>query len=386
MSKQIKVIKQTALLESESRIGKKKFWRKEAVQIGKDFFVRSEYWQVSKDGKEESKHTFATPHIVKPTNVGRANERNAKEQALFQLESDFKKQMDSGYHLVGKKIITEVILPMKANKFFDIKKNKEKKISYPVYGQYKFNGVRDLNKSSVGSWSRKGKFWDERCVEHLKFDTKGLTVDGELMLPHANNTFQESMAAVKKFRTKDEIIKGVLKPASKKLHYYIYDVVIEGMGFKERYAELKKLSKSFPKQVHLAKTVLLKNRKEVEDFLDKAIDLGYEGIILRTMDGEYEINNRSNSLLKYKRFIDEEFEIVDIVSGEGRDKGCAIFICKTKKGLTFKVNPEGSDAKRREYYRDRKKLIGKLATVRFQAWTDEGKPYIATMVEVRDYE
>ena len=45
MSKQIKVIKQTPLLESESRIGKKKFWRKESEKgdTGKESSLRVQF-------------------------------------------------------------------------------------------------------------------------------------------------------------------------------------------------------------------------------------------------------------------------------------------------------------------------------------------------------
>lgn len=379
----MKIIKKTETLQATAKTGKIKFWLEQVVTDGKDFYTQSEYWQTDKDGKE-SKHTLSVPYIVKPTNVGRANERNAKEQALFQIESDFKKQIDKGYDLIGKKNTKRKVLPMLANKYLE----KKHKVQFPVYAQFKYNGVRNLYETNEGAWSRKAKLFIPECVKHLKFDTNGIIVDGELMIPHSQNTFEESMAAVKKFRVKDEIDKKTneLKPASNKLWYFIYDCVLEGKTFKERYEHLKKLSKNFPKQVKLAETVILNNEDEVEKFLKSAIKAGYEGAIIRDMNGMYEVGHRSNTLLKYKLFMDEEFKIIDVIEGEGNRKGSAIFVLITKEGKTFHVNPNGNEKVRKQYFKDRKKLIGKLATVSFQAWTDDKIPYIAKNVVIRDYE
>lgn len=378
----MKVIKKTDTLQATARTGKIKFWLEQVVTDGKEFYTQSEYWQMDKNGKE-SKHTLSVPYIVKPKNVGKSNQRNSKEQALFQIESDFKKQLDKGYNLVGTKDSKRKILPMLANKYLDVKK----KVKFPVYAQYKYNGVRCLSQTGNGFWSRKGKSFG-KSVEHLVFDTEGIITDGELMIPHSQNTFEESMAAVKKFRMKDEIDKktGELKPASNKLWYFVYDCVIEGKTFKERYEYLKTLSKKFPNQVKLAETVVLNSENEVETFLKSALEKGYEGAIIRDMNGMYEIGHRSNSLLKYKLFMDEEFKIVDVIEGEGSRKGSAIFVLITSDGKTFHVNPNGNEKVRKQYFKDRKKLIGKLATVRFQAWTDDKIPYIVKGISIRDYE
>ena len=379
----MKIVKKTEILQAKARTGKTKFWLEQVVTDGKDYYIQSEYWQADDTGKE-SKHTLSVPYIVTPTNVGRANERNPKEQALFQIDSDFKKQIDKGYDLVGKKDSARKVLPMLANKFME----KKHKVTYPVYGQYKYNGVRCLSETSQGFWSRKAKPFIAECVEHLKFDTNGVIMDGELMIPHSQSTFQESMTAVKKYRANDEVDKktGELKPASNKLWYFIYDCILEGKTFKQRYEYLKTVVNKFPKQVKLAPTVILKSDAEVETFLKSALEQGYEGAIIRDMNGIYEIGHRSNSLLKYKLFMDEEFEVVDVIEGEGNRKGSAVFVLKTNEGKLFNVNPNGNEQVRKQYFKDRKKLIGKLATVTFQAWTDDKIPYIAKELVIRDYE
>jgi DNA ligase-1 len=113
---------------------------------------------------------------------------------------------------------------------------------------------------------------------------------------------------------------------------------------------------------------------------------GYEGTMIRDDSCGYDIGHRSNSLQKMKDFQDEEFRIVDVIEGEGSDKGCAIFICEAKNEETFRARIEGDRESSRETFRNRKNLIGKFLTVRFQAWTNRGVPQFPVGVDVRDKE
>ena len=45
-------------------------------------------------------------------------------------------------------------------------------------------------------------------------------------------------------------------------------------------------------------------------------DKGYEGIIIRNIDGMYEFGFRSDNLIKLKVFDDKEFEIVESPGGK----------------------------------------------------------------------
>lgn len=117
----------------------------------------------------------------------------------------------------------------------------------------------------------------------------------------------------------------------------------------------------------------------------KCTDAGYEGIILRNMEGKYEFGFRSNDLIKLKTFDDTEFEIIDVVEATGRDAGTAIFVCKCKGGK-FNVKPQGSRELRTEYFNNKKALIGKMVTVQYQGLSDDGIPRFPSAVSVRDYE
>ena len=115
------------------------------------------------------------------------------------------------------------------------------------------------------------------------------------------------------------------------------------------------------------------------------VSQGHEGIMIRDSMSTYEIGKRSNYLLKYKAFQTEEYPIVDVKEGTGREKGTAIWICKTGE-QHFSVKPEGTLEKRREYLTEKEKYIGKQLTVRFQNLTAIGVPRFPVGVVVRDYE
>jgi len=76
---------------------------------------------------------------------------------------------------------------------------------------------------------------------------------------------------------------------------------------------------------------------------------------------------------------------VDVKEGTGREKGTAIWICKTGE-QHFSVKPEGTLEKRREYLSEKEKYIGKQLTVRFQNLTAIGVPRFPVGVVIRDYE
>ena len=90
---------------------------------------------------------------------------------------------------------------------------------------------------------------------------------------------------------------------------------------------------------------------------------------------------------KLKKFIDEEFEIIDYTTPDtGKEVGCVIWICKTKDGKKFNVRPSGNYQERKNLYKNAKKFIGKMLTVRYQELTNGKVPRFPVGVAIRDYE
>lgn len=293
-----------------------------------------------------------TADIVKTTgvvgsekvSVSRTNVKTGYEKALMRAQTLWNNE----------KTKCTQILPMLANKWED----RQKYITEPFYVQPKLDGVR-LLVSNKGCFSRTGK--PVHGVDHLANGLKdGEYLDGECYAP--NKTFEEITSMFK------------MNPESLEFHVFDYfDLNRPNLTFEER---MKRVT---------VDTFHVKKKSEIVGYHDMFVSQGHEGIMIRDAMSTYEIGKRSNYLLKYKAFQTEEYPIVDVKEGTGREKGTAIWICKTGE-QHFSVKPEGTLEKRREYLVEKEKYIGKQLTVRFQNLTAIGVPRFPVGVVVRDYE
>jgi len=154
------------------------------------------------------------------------------------------------------------------------------------------------------------------------------------------------------------------------------------MTFEERWEKVKSLKNSHYEYVE---TTLVMLRDHVPMMHEKHVKEGHEGTMIRDKDSVYEVGQRSNYLLKFKDFQTEEYPIVDVKEGTGREKGTAIWVCKVGE-QHFSARPEGTLEVRRKFLEEKDKYIGKQLTVRFQNLTALGVPRFPVGVVVRDYE
>ena len=363
----MKIVKSSEWLISENKVGNKKFWRLHIVRDGEHYHTQTEWYSITTTGKE-SKKQLSEPYYAQPTNVGRANQRNSQQQADFEFDAIIKKQMDKGFHREGEKSKT-LPMPMLAHKF----KDNKSKVEFPVFVQPKLNGMRMLFDGDMG-WSRGNKEIIPEVIQHLKFDTDGFILDGELMLP-GNQLLQESMTAIKKFRPE-------LSPT---LIYHVYDVVDSDLPYAKRYQLIVDICRNAPKNVKIVQTELVKNEDDIMKYHKKFVKDGFEGTMVRFPEFPYEIGKRSYSLLKLKDFTDDEYRIVDIIDGDGSDRGLAIFQLDNGNGQVFNCRPEGSQENRAELYKERKKLINKYMTVRFFELSKDNIPIFPVGVGIREW-
>lgn len=293
-----------------------------------------------------------TADIVKSTGVvgtdnistSRTNVKTGYEKACVRAQTMWNNEYTRGTQ----------ILPMLANKWED----KEKYIAEPFYVQPKLDGVR-LIVSKSGCFSRTGK--PVSGVEHLARGLKeGEYLDGECYAP--NKTFEEITSIFK------------MNPQNLEFHIFDYfDINKPHLTFEERKSRIN------------VDTFLVKNKSEVKGYHDLFVNQGYEGIMIRDPTSAYEIGKRSNYLLKYKSFQTEEYPIVDVKEGTGREKGAAIWVCKVGDH-TFSVRPEGTIESRKELFNDKHTYLGKDLTVKFQNLTALGIPRFPVGIAIRDYE
>ena len=277
--------------------------------------------------------------------VSRTNVKTGYEKALARAQTMWNNENTKGTQ----------ILPMLANKWED----RQKYISTPFYVQPKLDGVR-LLVSKDGCFSRTGK--PVSGVKHLsKGLKKGEWLDGECYDP--DMSFEDITSA---FKT---------NPTSLKFYVFDYfDTNQPDLPFTER---MKRVT---------VETQLVHNKSDVKKYHDKFVEQGHEGVMIRDAKSTYEVGKRSNYLLKYKEFQTEEYEIVGAKTGHGRDADAVVWVCKTQDGQDFTVRPEGTIAQREEHYKNYKKYLGKMLTVRFQNLTTLGVPRFPVGVCIRDYE
>lgn len=247
------------------------------------------------------------------------------------------------------------ILPMLAHKYEDRKRY----LTEPMYVQPKLDGVRILV-NNKGGISRTGKVvpGTEHWGKNLK---DGEYLDGECYV-HGMDF---------------ESITSAFKTAPEKLEFHVfdyYDVNRPHLTFEERKSHVT------------VETQLVRRKEDLQEVHDAFAARGYEGIMIRNPRSAYEPGKRSNGLLKMKMFETDEFEIVGVHEGTGRDIGTPIWECRTKGGDVFSVRPEGSMESRREAFARRKEIVGKMLTVRYQNMTVAGVPRFPVGIVVRDYE
>jgi DNA ligase-1 len=364
------IIYSTPVLENLTSKGLAKFWQGHVCQDGDKFYTQTTYWQSTKDGGETVKQTSA-PYEVIGKNIGKANETKPKDQAMSEMASTVKKQTDKGYHEVGGK--AEILtLPMLAHVYAERKHT----LILPGSVQPKLDGCRCLSLNGR-KWSRQGKDFISQVIAHLQFNTDGHTIDGELLLPADSGGFQDSMKAIKKFR----------EELSPKLEYHVYDMVDVNKPFPARYEMLQRLIEKAPPGVKLVPTHTVANEDEIFEYHAQFTAEGFEGTMIRSHIGGYIIGQRNIQLLKHKDFLDDEFTVIDVIEGGGKEKGCAIFVCETKDKLPFvpfNVRPQGSAEDRKNMFANRKSYIGQPLTVKFQNLSDDGVPRFPTGIAIRD--
>jgi DNA ligase-1 len=359
--------KKLPILYSRNTIGGTQQW--EIIVKGNGFFVR--------EGLVNGKLTESKPTIVSGKNIDKINETSIEEQAFLEAKRKWDKKIEKGYHENVDNIDNEskYFEPMLAKKLMDRKDSID--FSKKKYvAERKYNGGR-LVAMEKGLFTRNGKKYEScqhinEILKPLFKKHKNWIIDGEIyshLYP-----FEKIMSLVRKIKPTSED----LKESEKIIQFHIYDGVVDdkSLGYVERFEIIKKgildtIGKN--KSLFFVEYIFINSFDEIEKLHDSFVREGYEGLMVRIIDAPYE-NKRSSNLLKYKKFFDEEFEIVDILEGSGNRAGMAgSLMLKTKDGKIFNSGIKGGEDYYRELWNNRKKLIKKYATVRYQNLSDKEK-------------
>ena len=324
-------------------------------------------------------------------NIGKSNESTPFEQALLEATAKFKKQIEKGHYVeyledLDKETYFKVMLA----KSYD--KRKDKMSFDKALLQAKLDGIRFITQNGSGH-SRNGKVMggasyiiERMCDLFTRYPD--LITDGELYNHDYKDDFGALVSLIKRDASKItpekyESIKG-------NLQYHIYDVprvdgLVEADDYTKRYNRFWEIiDTEYPDLKDVLKKVPFKpvsSHEAIEAGWKSYVADGYEGAIIR-YDIGYE-NKRTWNLLKVKKFLDDEFEILEILEGRGKKAGTAgSMTLQLPNGSTFNSNIKGGYTLYDDIWKNKASLVGKTATVRFFEYTEYGVPRFPYVVKI----
>jgi len=337
--------------------------------------IHTEYGQVG-GAKQVSEKA------AEPKNVGRSNATTGPQQADFEARAMFDFKLTRKYSKTPEEAKKTLFLPMLAQSIT----GREGKFSYPVDVQPKLDGLRMMASwndegTKVLLMSRSGKFYN---VPHIQAQL-------EKVLPKDAVTDGEIYCHGMTLQTINSLAKRNQR-GSEKLNYYVYDMPCWGGEEDQpwsmrrlnlvRFFESGDLARTAPSIAEVA-TFPANDLERVLELQQAFVSDGFEGAIVRVLNGLYLYGYRSYDLLKVKSFQDGEFKVVGAKPGRGKFADMCIFTCKMDTGLEFDVVPKGTAEQRQEYLSNKEKYIGKLLTVRYFNLTPDGKPFLPVGVTFR---
>lgn len=350
---------------------KKRFWdiwvEEHIINKNKQYFISRKYGIIG--GK---------------ITIPEKKEMGTESNAITYARSLWRKKLESGFfqNINLSKSKMETVKPMGAYKL----DNFHHKIKYPAFVQRKLDGFRCLchinDKKEVIMYSKNMKPFI--FLNHIKDEINKiknlinnhlLYLDGELY-EKGLRLHEISSLVMKKYATKEQEIE------MKKISYYIFDIFdINNLSltFKERYEILQNIFKKYKfKYIKLVSCYVVNNLDEIRKLDQDFLIEGYEGIIVRNMDGIYKLNSKSYDVLRTKEFKKKEFIIIGANQGSGTQKGAIIWNlqCIFNKKLSFSAISIGSIKDRiklfKEYSKNPNNFIGKKAKVKYLSISDEG--------------
>lgn len=257
------------------------------------------------------------------------------------------------------------------------------------YGQWKINGLRCFIRVIKGNdifhkfrlefQSREGAIWtsltnleeyllsiiDDETLDMMK--EENIILDGEVYIP--GFTVNEINHAVKDPNCFENTL----------VQFWCYDIAVEEWSAAERarwieihfYNHLYEFRSKESHLINKQRFVVLCNYNITSDddavmWRNKFIDMGFEGLILRNLESEYQFGKRNSAMIKYKKHTDGIFTILDIYPEGNKRKDLPLIKCKNDiNDETFEVHIGGSFEYQSEILKNRELYIGRELEIEF---------------------
>ena len=113
------------------------------------------------------------------------------------------------------------------------------------------------------------------------------------------------------------------------------------------------------------------DRSEIMKCLDFSTEQDWEGIMLNK-NTPYECK-RTTNLIKVKKFLSADLEVVDVLEGDGRLKGTLGALVVKYKNNTVNVGSGYDDETRKKIWTNRENMIGKIIEVKYKEVSKDKK-------------
>jgi DNA ligase-1 len=261
-----------------------------------------------------------------------------------------------------------------------------KSLIYPVYASIKLDGIRAVILNGT-VYSRSMKPIRSRIVQQLFGKPEFNGLDSEILYGewNASDVFNQTTQAVMSFD---------LKPGfeASKLKLAVFDYADSDGGYDERFDSILRIVGRNPHpQIVVLEQKMILDEDELLAFEEQVLLEGYEGVMVRSMNGCYKqgrSTNREGILGKLKRFVDSEAVVIGFeerlhntneakineLGHTQRSQAKAGMVgtgtlgalrCRCD-GIEFSIGSGFNDAQRAQIWNNRMSYMGKIAKFKYQ--------------------
>jgi ATP-dependent DNA ligase len=169
------------------------------------------------------------------------------------------------------------------------------------------------------------------------------------------------------------------KISSKQLEFHIFDLPRNKEEYDKRLEILGSIETT--ENVFIVEVLVAYNHEDIENFHQKCVNNGYEGIVVRNSIGLYEYNTKSLNVFKYKIPKEKEFKIINYKIDA---YGHPVFECLCREQInlennknqqrTFWVTPKGTHEQKLEMIEEINSYLNSWYTVEFETYSKDMVP------------
>jgi DNA ligase-1 len=261
-------------------------------------------------------------------------------------------------------------------------------LSYPLYASPKLDGIRCVIKDGQALSRSLKPIPNEHIQQQLSNRPELEGFDGELIIgePNHPDVFNRSTSAVRRASGTPDFA------------FWVFDLVLPDVPFEQRYQELRnrhleicQTSLGGREVVKLLSQERVDSPYGLEEFERDALARGYEGAITRHPYGLYKFGRstvKQEWLLKIKRFIDEEAEVIGFLEEMHNEnekvtnelglsersshkdnkvgKGTmGVMVCRNENWPEIRIGTGFTADQRRVFWNQRQHIEGKTVTFKY---------------------